>query len=101
MAIIWFRSSCTETYGRLRKYFYLCITPFWFPSQRAGEQYSSLVIHRDRGDGYQSCLRDFVLAIRKKQMWHLWSEKQEQLYNNGLDGEGGGGQWGMDGGRWC
>ena len=75
------------------------ITPFWFPSQRAGEQCSSLVIHRYRGDGYQSRLRNFVLAVRKKQMWHLWSEKQEQPYNNDLNEKDEGERWEMNGGR--
>ena len=57
-----------------------------------------MVIHRYRGDRYQSRLGDFVLAIRKKQMWHLWSEKQEQSYNNDLNEKDEGEQWEMNGG---
>lgn len=37
-------------------------------------------MHRYGGaHGYQSRLRDFVLAIREMQLWHFWSEKQPHL----------------------
>lgn len=45
-------------------------------SSTAGKQCSNLGMHHcGEAHGYPSRLRDFVLAVREKQLWRLWSEK--------------------------